>query len=300
MVQSKTQADKQANSFACCLLCISTVPSALLYPSKGCSSKEESSLFAILLLWSTGRGRLLCVEGRLPLPQEHSRWRGQGAGKTRRDRAGGTWPGNSWEKHSTLTSHSQVTRGPIAGSVLALPASGSRETAESGGESDFTCVQDNSYPGCNQSIAQAVRCLLALSGLAAPAALVRAGNPQETTWSRLLLGQIHLLLRGSFPRLRESYFGVKALSKIEAQVSEEVGLLISEPSGFKQGDLTSLERVPWGCHQMQQSCKLWDCSLNMCTSHTALGIPILDQSFIPSHHWLLPSSPPYMPSLSGW
>lgn len=39
LVQSKAQADKQAYSLAGCLLGISTVPSALLHPLKGCSSK---------------------------------------------------------------------------------------------------------------------------------------------------------------------------------------------------------------------------------------------------------------------
>lgn len=38
-MQSKAQADKQAYSLAGCLLGISTVPSALLHPLKGCSSK---------------------------------------------------------------------------------------------------------------------------------------------------------------------------------------------------------------------------------------------------------------------
>lgn len=38
-MQSKAQADKQAYSLAGCLLCISTAPSALLHPLKGCSSE---------------------------------------------------------------------------------------------------------------------------------------------------------------------------------------------------------------------------------------------------------------------
>lgn len=39
------------------------------------------------------------------------------------------------------------------------------------------------------------------------------------------------------PRTQGNYLGVKALSKIEAQVTEEVCLLISELGGFKRGDM---------------------------------------------------------------
>lgn len=42
-MQSRARADKQAYSFACCLLSPSTAPSALLSPSKGCSSEGKAA-----------------------------------------------------------------------------------------------------------------------------------------------------------------------------------------------------------------------------------------------------------------
>lgn len=154
-MQSRARADKQAYSFACCLLSPSTAPSALLSPSKGCSSEGKAAC-----LPSSCHPNPVLLGG---------------------EAAGGTEPGKGRRELLTQPGGSAP--------VLALLLT------------DF-----------------------------------RAALNQETAASG---------------------------------------------------------RLPWGCHQVQPSCKLPARLSTTCTSHRAQGIPILERSLIPSHPIPPPLSLPH-------
>lgn len=85
----------------------------------------------------------------------------------------------------------------------------------------------------------------ALSSLDAPAALARGENPQSCDFCRTQFSRANSpSSKRIVPWTMRNYLGVKALSKTEAQVTEEFCLPISELGGLKQGHMTTLEMAP--------------------------------------------------------
>lgn len=237
---------------------------------EGCSSKEENSLFATFLLRSTGKAgssvgtggcsfpKTTCVEeARVKGRQEGQQW----GNKTRKElKKAARWLGDPLQARHWCCQQKGARR------LQGQDWSGISAWAE---EHPLSQLKPECCPSCMVLTGvQPSGCSSCFSKRRAPTFLhlCRIHN-------HCFQGQ-HSFFCKLFPDW--NYPDIKVQSTFEAQIPEKN--LFTEAVGLQTRRHNNL----WGCHQTQHSHKLWDCSLNTCTSHVVLGIPRSDHSSHPT------------------